>query len=321
MLVLAVFLLGWGCSKDESSGVKKATAFPNSVVDDETLVFVNSAPITGKELRVFTLLYRAGDDDSLSNSAFNLRMLDGLIDRTLIWQEANTLGLTVDDSTSDWYVQQFIRSAGGVEAIDAAFAEMGVTRNDLETTIKKDLAVKKLLEVKIAPGTEVSDSIAWEYYWTNPNEFVTPDSIRARHIILRASPGDPQSVKDQKIYILKDLRARAQAGEDFAALAKEYSEGPTGPRGGDLGYFTARDMVRPFSEAAFALEPGQVSNVVQTEFGYHLIKVEDKIPSRKLAYKDIQENLKQQIRQFVIAQKLQNHLQASREVAIIKNNY
>lgn len=308
-----------GCSKD--SGVQQATSFPGQVVDEETLVFVNSAPVTGKELRVFTLLYRAGTTDSLANRSFNLRMLDGLIDRTLIWQEAGTLGLVVDDSTSDWYVQEFIKSAGGVDAMEASFAELNLTRADLELTIKKDLTVKKFLEVQIAPGTVVSDSMAREYYWTNPQQFVTPDSVRARHIILRASQNDPKSVQDEKIYILKDLRARAEAGEDFAELAKEYSEGPTAPRGGDLGYFSPQDMVRPFSEAAFSLEPGQLSYVVQTQFGFHLIKVEDKIPARKLPYEEIEQGLKLQIQQYMVTQKLRNHLQKSREVAIIEPNY
>ncbi len=120
---------------------------------------------------------------------------------------------------------------------------------------------------------------------------------------------------------LRDLRARAVAGDDFAGLAKEYSEGPSAASGGDLGYFGRQDMVPSFSDAAFDLEPGQVSDVVVTTYGYHVIQMVDKKPARKFEYEEIAEQLKNQLQQQMLAQMLQNHLQMSRSVAIIEQNY
>lgn len=321
MVLLVAVIAAGGCGEKKDSEQAKTGSFPDEVVETETIVWVNEVPIKGNELRTFTLLYRAGTVDSLKNRAFNLRMLEGLVDRTLMWQEANALGLAVDDSTSQWYIGEFIKSIGGTEALTELTGSLGISRYDLEQTIKKDLTVRRFLEVNIAQGILVNDSTARAYYDLNPDEFTTMDSVRARHIILRGSPGDAESVKQEKYYVLNDLRARISAGEDFADLAKEYSEGPTGPRGGDLGYFSRRDMVGPFTEAAFALKPGEVSGIVETQFGYHLIKVEDKIPARKLTFEDVKPDLIRQIQGFLLQQELQNHLQGSREVATIRRNY
>jgi parvulin-like peptidyl-prolyl isomerase len=87
----------------------------------------------------------------------------------------------------------------------------------------------------------------------------------------RANPKVERS-KDEAKKRAEEIAGRAKKGEDFGKLAKEMSDGPSGPRGGDLGKFTPDRMVKPFSEAAFALEPGGVSGVVETQFGFHVIK-------------------------------------------------
>lgn len=101
--------------------------------------------------------------------------------------------------------------------------------------------------------------------------------IRARHILLRASPEATEQQRDSLKALAESLRQRAAAGEDFAALATEFSQDPgSAARGGDLGFFGRGQMVAPFEEAAFALEPGQVSPVVETPFGYHVIRMEER---------------------------------------------
>jgi peptidyl-prolyl cis-trans isomerase C len=86
-------------------------------------------------------------------------------------------------------------------------------------------------------------------------------------------------------------------GGDFAALAKEYSEGPSNTRGGDLGFFRRGQMVKPFEDAAFAMEPNQVSDIIETRFGYHLIKVYEKKPESVLAYAEVKDKLTQHLKQ------------------------
>jgi hypothetical protein len=101
--------------------------------------------------------------------------------------------------------------------------------------------------------------------------------VKARHILLRLPADATPAQRDSVLALARQLRDRARSGEDFAKLAADFSQEPGAPeRGGDLGYFTSGQMVQPFEEAAFALQPGQVSDVVETAFGLHVIKVEDK---------------------------------------------
>jgi peptidyl-prolyl cis-trans isomerase C len=320
----AVVLALVACSGDkseESEDNTTALSFPNVVADNDVLVRVNSQPIYGRDLRLFTLVYGTGTLDSLNSASYNLRTISGLIDRILLLQEAEAMGVAVDDSTHQWYVRQFVTAGGGDAAVDQLLSTSGIARSELNQLIGKDLTIRKFLESTIFQPMAIPDSVAMAYYFQNPNDFISPDSLRARHIIIRAAQTDTEADKEAKRETLRKLSEQVKAGEDFAELAKEYSEGPSAPRGGDLGYFTHRDMVPTFSNVAFALQPGQVSGVVETRFGYHIIQVIDHKESRKLPYEDVEAGLKVQLEQFYQSQNLQNHLQRSRSVAIIENNY
>jgi peptidyl-prolyl cis-trans isomerase D len=122
---------------------------------------------------------------------------------------------------------------------------------------------------------KISDGEVSVYYEDNISMFREKKQVRARHILFKLAQDAPEekekAVKEKALAVLK----QAKAGKDFAALAKKYSEGPTAKDGGDLGYFSAGDMVKPFEEAAFNMKKGEISDLVRTRFGYHIIKVED----------------------------------------------
>jgi hypothetical protein len=99
--------------------------------------------------------------------------------------------------------------------------------------------------------------------------------VRARHILLRVPPDATPAQRDTLIRRAQEIRTQARAGQDFAELARQHSEDPAAERGGDLGFFGRGQMVAPFEEAAFALEPGEVSDVVETPFGFHIIRLEE----------------------------------------------
>ena len=311
------------CGGDGESGFdgSKAKAFPDSVLDRELIVRVNSHPVTGKDLRSYALIYGLGTPDSLRSRTFNEQLLDGVIDRTILWLEAEAIGVTIDDSTRDWFLNQFIRATGGEETVNRSLTSAGLTRGDLTRMIRQDLQVRKFIENTVVSPPTIPDSVAMEYFQENPQLFVTADSVRVRHIIIRSSQNDTETDVENKKGTLRDLRRRVLSGDSFAELAKEYSEGPSAREGGDLGYFSRQDMVRSFSDVAFALEAGQVSDIVTTPYGYHIIKSIDKKPSRRLEYQEVAAELKRELAQQMMVQMLQNHLQMSRSVAIIERNY
>jgi peptidyl-prolyl cis-trans isomerase D len=121
---------------------------------------------------------------------------------------------------------------------------------------------------------EISEDEITEYYNEHPDEFKNPKTVEARHILLKvdqnATPEEAAKVKEK----IEDILQKAKGGEDFAALAKQHSEGPSKDKGGHLGSFRRESMVKPFADKAFSMKAGEISDPVRTRFGWHIIKVE-----------------------------------------------
>jgi peptidyl-prolyl cis-trans isomerase D len=126
---------------------------------------------------------------------------------------------------------------------------------------------------------EIADQEIQEYYDEYAEEFWMPEQVRARHILIKAGVGAKPEEKEDARKKAEDVLAKVEKGTPFEELAKKFSEDKASAQeGGDLGLFPRGQMVQPFEEAAFGLEPGEVSEVVETRFGFHIIRVEEKIP-------------------------------------------
>jgi len=148
---------------------------------------------------------------------------------------------------------------------------------------KNELLLDKYLKNNLGK-IEVSDKEAKTYYNKHKRDFITPEEMRAKHILVKE--------KSQAEDILKQLKNNA----DFAKLAKKYSiDKATASKGGELGFFTRRDMVKSFSQAAFSLKPGEISPVVKTPFGYHIIKAEEKRPQRQRSFEEVKQEIKSKL--------------------------
>ncbi len=122
---------------------------------------------------------------------------------------------------------------------------------------------------------EITEKEIESYYEYNAKIYSQPKQVKAKHILFKAEQDDTEEVKNKVKERAEKVLEKARKGDDFAALAEEYSEGPSKSQGGDLGYFKTGQMEPPFEEAAFALKKGEISDLVQTRFGYHIILVED----------------------------------------------
>ncbi len=147
----------------------------------------------------------------------------------------------------------------------------------------------------LAARQTVDDAEVRAYYDKHQGEFDSPETVHARHILIK-TPADAKGADAEKgrKQLLK-LKARLAQGETFEALAKKYSEGPSNVRGGDLGWFAKDAMVAPFAEAAFALAPGEVSDPVRTEFGWHLIQVEERREAGLESFEDAAPGIRRQL--------------------------
>ena len=142
----------------------------------------------------------------------------------------------------------------------------------------------------------VAEEDIQDYYESNLEKFKNPKTVQARHILLKAGqnakPEDVESARQKAEDVLK----LAKEGQDFAALARQYSEGPTKDKGGDLGTFSREAMVKPFADKAFSMEAGDISDPVRTRFGWHIIKVEKINPAKTLSLDEAREDIEKTLK-------------------------
>ncbi len=160
--------------------------------------------------------------------------------------------------------------------------------------IKDEFLTKTYIEKEILDKVKLSNEEVEAYYKSHPAVFEKPEGIRARHILIAVRQGASDQDRKAAKKKAEDLLERIRKGEDFAKLAGEYSDDPgSKEKGGDLGFFTRNTMIPEFDKAAFALEAGGVSGPVETAFGYHIIKVEEKKKAFLPAYETIKEEVKE----------------------------
>jgi peptidyl-prolyl cis-trans isomerase D len=144
---------------------------------------------------------------------------------------------------------------------------------------------------------EISSEEVESFYRQNISRYSIPEQRKARHILLKTTAEDSEDVLSEKREKAEQILELARSGEDFAELARQYSEGPSGPRGGDLGSFPRGRMVKPFDDAAFALNEGEISDIVETQFGFHIIKVEKIEPAHIKTLEEAKDEIAAQLQE------------------------
>ena len=206
-------------------------------------------------------------------------VLDSLITQELVWQAAQKQGLIADDDEVDNALQQARAQFGSQRDFVGKLATEGFTVDGYREHLREMLSAQQYL-ASVASDIAVSDAECHEFYVANPDKFELPEGVRARHILLKLAPQADGATREQVRQKTEGLLARLKAGEDFAALAIEASEDSSAAQGGDLGYFPRGKMVESFEDAAFALQAGEMSAIVESPFGLHIIKVEDHQPAQ-----------------------------------------
>ena len=202
-------------------------------------------------------------------------VLDQMIGRELIFQQSQKKGVKVDQAQVDKEMSAIKERFPDPKQFEAALAKMNLTEEKLRTQIGERTAIRAFIEQEIVSKIEVTDDEAKSFYEKNPNYFQRPEEVHAQHILIKSNKDDDEKKKAESRQDLMKIKKRADAGEDFSELAKAHSQGPSAPNGGDLGYFPKGKMVPAFEKVAFELKNNEVSDIVETQFGFHLIKVLD----------------------------------------------
>lgn len=241
--------------------------------DSEAVATVNGNPIEKDAL--YEQLVKTSGQDTL-----NVMITDEILD-----QEAEKANIKVTQEELDEEMAVYEESYGGKEALTAAVESSGLTMEDLTKEMEMYVTIEKL----IGPDIEVTDEEIEAYFEENKESLAQTEQVEASHILT--------ATKEEA----DEVAAKLADGGDFAELAKEYStDTATAENGGELGSFGAGEMAAEFEEAAFAMEVDEISDPVETEYGFHIIKVTDKTEAAEANLEDS----KEQIENLLFDQKL-----------------
>ncbi len=216
---------------------------------------------------------------------YGQQALDILISEKVIELELRKQNITVSEEDVQKELEKIIDQYGGQDQFDTALASYGYTLNNFKKDIESNLKVEKLLK----PEIEITEEEMKTYFDTNKETFDVKEQVKASHILVDT---------EEKA---KEVKSKLSAGGDFAELAKEYSTDTSNKeQGGELGFFSRGDMVPEFENVAFSMKIGEISEPVKSEYGYHIIKVEEKKAAKAANY----EENKAQIREALFGQKL-----------------
>ncbi len=263
-------------------------------VGEEAVATVDDEKITANE--VYQLML-----DQVGSQAVEQLILERLLDK-----EAAKQNVALTDADYDAEINK-IKEARSWD--DTTFNQQlesaGLTLDELKKQMKPQLQLTKLVE----PQIQVTDEELQTYYDENKTQYETPEQVKASHILVENKAE------------AEELLAQIKGGADFAELAKEHSKDPgSAAQGGDLGFFGKGQMVAPFEEAAFALEIGEVSDIVESTHGFHIIKLVEKKAATTATFEEKKEEIRETVFQQKLGERTSAYVEELRSAAKIENS-
>jgi peptidyl-prolyl cis-trans isomerase C len=237
-------------------------------------------------------------------------VLDQLVAFHLLAQESRARKIPIPDTDVDARVGEIRKSFPSEQAFTQTMAAQGLTVDQVRTQARASLEVAKVVEAEVTTKVAVQDAEVNAFYQQNLERFKQGDTVHASHILIglppNATPDQKTEAKTKAQAALKQVRG----GADFATVARAQSQDSgSAQNGGDLGFFPKGQMTPPFEAAAFTLNPGAVSAVVETQFGYHVIKVHERRPPRTAPFAEVSGQIKDFLIQGQREQKLQQFVE------------
>ena len=283
------------------------------------VAYVNGGPISGADLEIAVgeLEARTGQPVPADQRDGVIRgLLNQLIGYRLLLQESLLRRISVSEAEIDARIAEFRAQFPSEEAFAQTLELRQMTLAMLRADARQGLQVDAMLELELAAETTVTPEQVAEFYENNSSDFQQGERVRASHILIGFPENADDAAKEQARIRALGVLIEVNVGKDFAALAKQYSDDPgSGPNGGDLGYFERGQMVGPFEEVAFSLAPAQTSALVESPFGFHIIRVVDRQASRTIPLAEA----RPQVQQFLEAQNRELQTQAFVETLMAKS--
>lgn len=246
------------------------------------------------------------------------QVLEWLINRELICQAGQKEGIAVDDNEISKAMENIRNRFPGATEFQDFLKKVDITEEQLRAQFWKGFMVARYAEPHFADKSRISEQDIRKYYEKNRNQFKTPEQVRARHILIKIEPPGEQDQRKAARSTIDIIRKRLGRGEHFSELAEGYSQCPSRVRGGDLGYVTRGQLPEAFEKAAFAMRPGQTSPPVETPYGYHLIRVEERKQETTRPYAETKEEIGRYLKSEKVESEMSRFVEGLRQKANIE---
>lgn len=260
---------------------------------EEVVAMVNDVKITKDEFYDY-LVEQNGEE-----------VLEALILEKMLELEVEANNIKVTEEEIDVEYAEMAEAYGGVEGLKNTLQMYGYTEDSIRKNLKLNLSIEKLME----PLITVTDEEIALYFAENKEDFDVSEQVKASHILV--------ATKEEA----NDILGKLNSGESFEDLAKEFSlDTSNAGNGGDLGYFGRGAMVQPFEDVAFRLAVGEVSEPVETTFGYHIIKISDKKAAEEATLEGSKETITEVLRETKMTEAYQTWYSEVKGKYTVKNN-
>lgn len=224
------------------------------------------------------------------------KAMNNLIEKELQYQYALEIGLSVPKKDVDAEFAKMKKQFGSSAKFKDALKKSGITQDELKGFIKKRLLIATAKKQEVSSKAVFSDAEIKEYYEKNKESYKRPDEFKASHILIKVDPSGTKEDKEKSLNLAKELIARIQKGERFEDLAVKYSDDKgSGSIGGNVGTFHKGMAEEAFEKAVLSLKVGELSDVVETLYGYHIIKLTGVRPEVQLTYDEVKVTIKSKL--------------------------
>jgi peptidyl-prolyl cis-trans isomerase C len=230
--------------------------------------------------------------------ALKQEALDELVDRELLWQEAKRLGHVASRDEVDAAMSRFRKAYADPARRRVELERGGFTEESYAEYVRRELSIRRLVARDVAPRVRVGAAEVSAFYEENRDRlFSAPPEVRARHVLVKNAPDAAPDARAEALRRIEAVLTAARGGADLGDLARRYSEDSTAAAGGDLGWFPPGWMVPAFDAAAFSLAPGELSSVVETPFGFHVVEVQERRPAIARAEEEVRDEVRAHLRE------------------------
>lgn len=287
------------CGTDKCPKKIKEAAAAKNVENPDIAATASDITITVAEVDALVAPRLANMPEDVKANQSKLikkRALDSLIFQKLLEKKFVENNIEVDDAKLDAEIDKILAENNiTVEDFKKRVTDMGRDFNEFRDQVRSGMKYQAMMDKMGDDKMTVTDEEVKKQYQDNPQRFQQEAEVKASHILVKIAPEASDEDKAAAKAKLAEVLVKVKAGEDFAALATENSDCPSGKNGGDLGFFARGRMVKPFSDAAFVMEVDQVSEIVETQFGYHIIKVTEKKEAKTVTFEEAKEEIKTQL--------------------------